>query len=40
MGNEVEFLQKIAMKAHDVKEELEAKILTSCVRCVTANIKY
>lgn len=25
-GNEVEFLQKIAMKAHDVKEELEAKI--------------
>lgn len=25
-GNEVEFLQKIANKAHDVKEELEKKI--------------
>lgn len=25
-GNEIEFLQKIAIKAHDVKEELEAKI--------------
>lgn len=25
-GNEIEFLQKIALKAHDVKEELEAKI--------------
>jgi len=25
-GNEIEFLQKIALKAHDVKEELEKKI--------------
>lgn len=25
-GNEMEFLQKIALKAHDVKEELESKI--------------
>lgn len=25
-GNEMEFLQKLALKAHDVKEELEAKI--------------
>jgi len=25
-GNEMEFLQKIALKAHDFKEEIEAKI--------------
>lgn len=25
-GNEIEFLQKVAMKAHDFKEELEVKI--------------
>jgi polyhydroxyalkanoate synthesis regulator phasin len=25
-GNEMEFLEKLALKAHDVKEELEAKI--------------
>jgi len=31
-GNEMEFLQKIALKAHDFKEEIEAKISERVVR--------